>query len=38
MKTLRADYDVYVVTVRGRKTFSLKTRPEPYIWRRTDRA
>jgi hypothetical protein len=38
MKTLRADYDVYVVTVRGGKTSSLRTRPEPYVWSRTDGA
>jgi hypothetical protein len=39
MKALRAECDIYVLSVGRRKTpCTLRTRPEPFVWRRTDGA
>ena len=38
MKRLRAEYDVYVVTVGGRKTCRVGARPEQHLWRRANGA
>jgi hypothetical protein len=38
MKTLRAEYDVYIVTVGGRKTSRVDTSFGTHMWRRTNGA